>query len=148
MPIHSIRLKGIYTDIGAIRLENGKLAEWRQLCDENPPDIPFGTKIEITIHFNNQDFLSGKNGIVWATYDNAQAETIQNSLLAQNILSDIREFALENGKLYLIHVFSEKDVEKAMDFIWRDATGLRLQLDWHYPANRENKSYRKWIMEI
>jgi hypothetical protein len=143
--MYSVCLQGTYTDIGVLRLDSGRITEWQHFSDEEPPRIPFGTKVEITIIFNDQDFLSGENGIVWATYDQTQAETIQNSLLVQNILSEIEEFILEDRKLHILRIPGKEDVEKAKDFIWRDAAGLRLQLDWHYPAEAQNESFKKWI---
>lgn len=89
--------------------------------------------------------MSGEEGIVWATYDQHQAETIQNALHAQQISGEIHTTKMGRWRLYLLSIPNLPDVEKAIDFIWRDNTGMRLEPDWWYPANGENKSYNKWI---
>jgi len=38
-----------------------------------------------------------------------------------------------------------KKIIKAIDFIWREEAGLRLNLDWQYSANKENESFNKWL---
>jgi hypothetical protein len=37
------------------------------------------------------------------------------------------------------------ELTDAVDFIWREASGLRLQPDWHYPMGSANDSFDKWI---
>ncbi|MEJ2617099.1 MAG: hypothetical protein P8Z35_19255 [Ignavibacteriaceae bacterium] len=36
--------------------------EWKDLSEEKAPELPFGTLIELNISFDENDFLSGKNG--------------------------------------------------------------------------------------
>ena len=146
MPKKKIELSGIYKDMEIIQMDNGKMLRWSNLLDDNDaPLIPFGTKIEISLTYNDTDFLNGSNGIVWATYSQLQVETIKNALLVQNIFSEIRISNLTDKKLYLIFIQNSEEVESAIDFIWRDEAGLRLKLDWHYSANKENESFNKWL---
>ena len=95
--------------------------------------------------YNNVDFLNGSDGIVWATYSQLQVETIKNALLAQYIFSEIKVSNLEDKTFYLIFIENPTEIEKAIDFIWREESGLRLKLDWHYSANKENESFNKWL---
>jgi hypothetical protein len=142
----TIKLSGIYRDVEVIQMNNGKILELSNLIDNNAATlIPFGTKIEITLTYNNADFLNGSNGIVWGTYSQLQVETIKNALLVQNIFSEIRVSNLEDKNLYLIFIQDLEEIEKAIDFIWREETGLRLKLDWYYSANKENESFNKWL---
>ncbi len=146
MPKKRIELSGVYKDIEIIQMDNGKILEWSNLIDDNDaPLIPFGTKIEISLTYNDADFLKGSNGIVWATYSRFQVETIKNALLAQNIFNEIKESNLEDKRLYLIFIQDIDEMEKAIDFIWREEAGLRLKLDWQYSANKENESFNKWL---
>lgn len=146
MPTKRIELSGVYKDIKIIQMNNGKILEWSNLINEKDvPLIPFGTKIKITLTYDDTDFLNGSNGIVWATYSQFQAETIKNALLVQNIFSEIRISDLEGKKLYLIFIQNSDEVESAIDFIWREEAGLRLKLDWQYSANKENESFNKWL---
>ena len=146
MPKKKIELSGIYKDMEIIQMDNGKMLRWSNLLDDNDaPLIPFGTKIVISLTYNDTDFLNGSNGIVWATYSQLQVETIKNALLVQNIFSEIRISNLTDKKLYLIFIQNSEEVESAIDFIWRDEAGLRLKLDWHYSANKENESFNKWL---
>ncbi|MEE9429990.1 MAG: hypothetical protein V3V16_03055 [Melioribacteraceae bacterium] len=141
-----IELSGVHKDTEIIQMENGKILKWSNLIEHNnTPLIPFGTKIEITLTYNDSDFLNGTNGIVWATYSRIQVETIKNALLVQNIFSEIRISNLEEKRLYLIFIQNQDEMEKAIDFIWREKAGLRLKLDWHYSANNENESFSKWL---
>ncbi|MCP5063299.1 MAG: hypothetical protein GY936_12650 [Ignavibacteriae bacterium] len=127
-------------------MDNGKTLEWFNLTEDNiAPLIPFGTKIEITITYNDTDFLNGSDGIVWATYSGFQAETIKNALLVQNIFSEIKTTNLEDKRLYQIIIGNLAEIEKVIDFIWWGKAGLRLKLDWHYSVNQENKSFNKWL---
>lgn len=145
MPSRSLQTNGSYQDVGVIRLENGKNLEWRLISDEEMPLMPFGTNINISIKYEERNFLNGADGFVWATYDHRQAETIQNALMAQNISSEAQELLLNDWLLHLLLIPNADDVQKAIDFIWRDATGMRLQPDWAYPADAQNESFRKWI---
>ena len=146
MPTKTIELSGVYKDMEIIQMNNGKILEWSNLIDDNDaPIIPFGTKIEISLTYNDADFLKGSNGIVWATYSRFQVETIKNALLAQNIFNEIKVSNLEDKRLYLIFIQDMDEMEKAIDFIWREEAGLRLKLDWQYSANKENESFNKWL---
>ncbi|MGA9292668.1 MAG: hypothetical protein WBV81_08740, partial [Ignavibacteriaceae bacterium] len=95
--------------------------------------------------FDENDFLSGNNGIVWATYDLRQAEIIQNTLLAQNIYSEIKKNYLGNEEMFLIKTASGSDITDSIDFIWRNNTGLRLKPDWTYPKGETNRSFEQWL---
>ena len=146
MPTKKIELSGVYKEMEIIQMDNGKILEWSNLLDDNDaPLIPFGTKIKITLTYDPADFINGSNGIVWATYSLLQVETIKNALLVQNVFSEIRISNLEDKYLYLIFIQNPKEIEKAIDFIWRDEAGLRLKLDWYYSINKENESFNKWL---
>ena len=140
-----LKIKGIYSDIGKIELETLMTIEWKALSEEKAPELPFGTLIELNISFDENDFLSGKNGIVWATYDLRQAEIIQNTLLAQNIYSEIKNINLGNENVFLLKIASESDITDSIDFIWRNNSGLRLKPDWNYPKGEINKSFEQWL---
>jgi len=146
VPKKRIELSGVYKDIEIIQMDNGKILEWSNLIDDSDaPLIPFGTKIEISLTYNDADFLKGSKGVVWATHNQLQVETIKNALLVQNILSEIRTTDLDGKCLYLIFIENLAEIEKAIDFIWREEGGLRLKLDWYYSVNKENKSFNKWL---
>jgi len=82
---------------------------------------------------------------VWATYHLHQAEIIKAALLAQSIACEVREQSLPGARLYLLCIPEAREVAAAVDFIWRDPSGLRLQPDWWYPAGAENESFNKWL---
>ena len=146
VPTMKIELCGVYKDIEIIEMDNGKILEWSSFTDDiDAPLIPFGTKIEISLTYNDADFLKGYKGIVWATHSQFQVETIQNALTVQNVLSEIRISNLKEKRLYLIFIQNLEEKEKAIDFIWREESGLRLKLDWQYSANKENESFNKWL---
>ncbi len=140
-----LKIKGIYSDIGKIELETMMTIEWKELSEEKAPELPFGSIVELNISFDENDFLSGKNGIVWASYDLRQAEIIQNTLLAQNIYSEIKRIYLGNKETYLLNIANESDIADSIDFIWRNNTGLRLKPDWIYPKGENNKSFDLWL---
>jgi hypothetical protein len=140
-----IKIKGIYTDDGKIELETKKTIEWKDLSDGKPPELPSGSNIELTIFFNKNDFLSGKNGIVWATYDLRQAEIIQSALLVQHIGSVVKNIGFGKEDMFLINITNDSDVNEAIDFIWRSDSGLRLKPDWTYPDRETNKSFELWL---
>ena len=140
-----LKIKGIYSDIGKIELETMITIDWKELSKEKAPELPFGTLVELNISFDENDFLSGNNGIVWATYDLRQAEIIQNTLLAQNIYSEIKKNHIGNKGMFLIKIASESDISDSIDFIWRNSTGLRLKPDWIYPKDEPNKSFELWL---
>lgn len=141
----TIRLFGIYRNFGEIQAQDGRLLRWDQLSLEAPPRLPYGTQIEILMHYEECDYLHGSNGIVWATYDLRQAETVRSALLAQNISCELQEARLEEIHLHVLRIPERADVQAAIDFIWREKSGLCLQPDWWYPAGAENSSFKKWI---
>jgi len=146
MAIRKIEISGYYQDTGIVRMNNGHIIDLLQLSVKNElHSIPYGTKIEIIIKYDEIDYLNGTNGIVWATYNYSQADTVKNALYVQNILAEIIESNLVNRKLYKIFILNTENIEKAMDFIWRNDTGLRLKSDWHYQENKENESFNKWL---
>lgn len=140
-----IRLNGKYKDKGEIELESGIGLKWHQLSTDEPPQIPFGSEIEITVCFEEKDLLNGKNGIVWATYNIQQAEIIRDALLSQNISVNLRTEHIGNYVLHILIVPDELDVEAAVNFVWKDRSGLRLKPDWYYKADQENESFNRWI---
>lgn len=145
MPKQSSTLSGFYQDQGVIQLENRSKMEGRQITNAALPAIPYGTRLEVTVTYEEVDYLHGSNGVAWATYHLRQAETIQAALLAQSISCEVREQSLSGARLYLLCITDAREVAAAVDFIWRDPGGLRLQPDWWYPAGAENASFNKWI---
>ncbi|MHC1777752.1 MAG: hypothetical protein AB9834_20300 [Lentimicrobium sp.] len=140
-----IKKTGIINPDGEIILHPGISVSWKSLSNKEIPDLPPGTPLEIDVTFDEKVLLSGNHGIVWATYDQRQAEVICNALLAQNIPSSIGNVELENHILLLIKIHHAKDVAEAMDFIWRKEGGLRLKPDWSYAEGEPNISFEKWI---
>lgn len=140
-----INIKGIYREMGKISLDTTKTIDWKELSDNNPPELPFGSIVELTISFEENDFLSGKNGIVWATYDQRQSEIIQSALLAQHINSEIKWIYPKEKKIFLIKLIDYKDIEEAIDFIYQSSNGLRLKPDWDYSDGENNKSFELWL---
>ena len=137
---------GVYEDAGIVKIANGNRLVWSDLgSDEQVPQIPFGSHIQINISYDEVDYLNGKEGIVWATYSGFQADTISNALNVQNINNVIKKFELTGRMMHLINISSNEDVDKAVDFIWRGNGGLKLKPDWWYGANEENESFNKWI---
>ncbi len=145
MIVKTIQQTGSYRDIGSVQLSTIKSVRWVDINGKTPPRIPFGTKIEITVTYNDYDFMNGEDGIVWATYDPFQSETISGALLVQHINSEIQQLQLSDWVLHLIKVPNPVEAQSAIDFIWRDAAGMRLQPDWWYPANTDNLSFKKWL---
>jgi hypothetical protein len=140
-----LTIKGIYTSPGKIELNNLKMIDWKDLSEEKPPELPFGSRIDLTISFEAGDFLSGKYGIVWASYDSRQVDIIQSALLAQQINSELKKISLNGHELIMIKIPNETEINIAMDFIWRTSTGLRLKPDWSYPEGETNKSFQQWL---
>jgi hypothetical protein len=99
----------------------------------------------LTISFEENDFLTGKSGIVWATYDLRQSEIIQNTLVAQQISSEVKRIGFDGQEIFLVRITNEADVNDAIDFIWRSDGGLRLKPDWTYPNRETNKSFELWL---
>jgi hypothetical protein len=139
------KIKGTYTDLGKIKLENTKTINWKDLTDEEPVEIPFGSGIELIISFDENDFLTGKDGVVWASYDSRQTDIIKNSLFAQNISASVQLRNLGKINMFFLVVNNQKDVNEAINFIWKSDTGLRLKPDWSYPQGESNKSFEQWL---
>jgi len=140
-----IKKTGIFNPDGEIVLHPGISVSWKSLSDKTLPELPEGTPLDIEISFKEHILVSGKGGIVWATFDFRQAEVIYNALLAQSISSVIGNIGLDEGNLLLIKIDNDKDIGEAMDFIWRKKGGLRLKPDWTYPDGEPNKSFEKWL---
>jgi len=148
MPSKTGVFSGYYQDQGVIHLENQQTIIVRRTDGVALPAIPYGSRLEVTLTYEDVDYLNGSAGVVWATYHLRQAETIQAALLAQSIACEVREIELPGARLFALHIPNASEVEAAVDFIWRDASGLRLQPDWNYPAGAENKSFEKWMSGI
>lgn len=140
-----LKLNGVYHTGGKILFETNKSINWYEITSLLPPEVPHGSNIEITISFDDTEFLSGKNGIVWATYDSRQAEIIQSSLLAQHISSEVRRIDFMEDIMFVIKITNEIDVNGAIEFIWKSKNGLRLKPDWRYSAGETNKSFEQWL---
>ena len=102
-------------------------------------------KPENVLHLDTEGYPTGQDGAVWATYDLRQAEIIRNALLTQRIACELREVQFDGKSLHLLHVTGDRESSEAMDFIWKDASGLRLKPDWHYPDGSANKSFAGWL---
>ena len=140
-----IKVKGLYSDIGKIEFENMKSINLNEFSDEQHLEIPFGSSVELSIEYDENNFLSGKDNIVWATYDLRQGEIIQNTLLAQNINSETAFINFVGRQLILIKITNQSDMKDAIDFIWKSNNGLRLKPDWSYPDGEANKSFELWL---
>lgn len=136
---------GIFNPDGEIILHPGISISWKSLSNKNIPDLPPGTPLDIDVTLDEKVLISGNHGIVWATYDQRQAEVIFNALLAQNITSAIGKVELEDRVLLLIKIHKPSDIDDSIDFIWRKENGLRLKTDWSYPDGELNKSFEKWV---
>jgi len=142
-----IKINGNYVDVGKVELESGETITWEQLNLKDPPKIPYGSSIEVIFSFEEKDYLLGKDGIVWATYDKRQAEIIQTTLLTQNIAVELEKENLGDHNLLILRVTEKKELQNAIDFIWKNPGGLNLKPDWHYPRGETNKSFEKWLSE-
>lgn len=140
-----LKTKGIYYAEGEIVLNPLKTIHWKDLSDKNPLHLPSGTSIDLFISLDENNFLTGKDGIVWATYDLRQAEIIQNALLAQHINNEVKKIGLQDQDMFLISITNEKDIKFAIDFIWKTDSGLRLKPDWSYPDGETNISFEQWL---
>lgn len=143
--LNILKVNGIYESNGKILLDSMKTLNWNKLTDENPPKLNLGTNITISITMDENSFLAGKDGIVWATYDLRQVEIIHDTLLAQQISSEIIEIELLGQNIFLIKIINVKDINEAVDFIWRSNNGLRLKPDWSYPQGEANSSFQSWL---
>ena len=140
-----LKLNGVYHLGGKILFETNKSIHWDEITSILPPEVPHGSNLEITISFDDTEFLSGKNGMVWATYDSRQAEIIKNSLLAQHINSQVQKIDFMEDVMFILKIDNDTDVNTAMDFIWKGKNGLRLKPDWSYSAGETNKSFELWL---
>ena len=129
MTAKTIKVSGCYDDLGRIRLADTKTLEWRDLCTAALPNIPYGTDVEVVVTYEEIDYLNGRNGIVWATHDRYQADAIHDALRVQDLLSSVDERPMGNKSLYLLRVENSRKADAAMDFIWRDDSGLILRPD-------------------
>ena len=78
--------------------DTNRLINWREIIEDFPMELPLGSSLDFTITFDEEEFLTGKNGIVWGTIDSRQAEIIQNALAAMQISSEIKIMSYENQK--------------------------------------------------
>lgn len=146
MPAKTLTVVGTYIDTGKIRLASGKVLEWNDLDpQEAPPSIPYGTKTQVTIVHEATDYLHGEAGFIWATYNRDQAEIVHAALQAQQITCALREFSMNDRTLFVLQVEDADKIEDAIDFVWRDLSGLMLQPDWSYPAGAVNQSFVRWL---
>jgi hypothetical protein len=140
-----VKKTGIFKPDGEIVLHPGISVFWKSLSNKSVPELPQGTPLDIDVTLDEKAILSGEYGIVWATWDQRQAEVIYNALLAQNITTLIGKIELAQGCLLLLKIDNKKDTAEAMDFIWRKEGGLKLKPDWSYPDGMPNKSFEKWL---
>ncbi len=140
-----IKIKGVYDGEGRILLNTEKAILWNEITNENPPELPFGIAVEISISFEEEEFLLGTGGIVWATYDQRQAEVIKNALFAMQINSDVKQIAFVEKEMFVMKIANNEDVNEAIDFIWRNNSGLRLKPDWRYEEGKTNNSFDQWL---
>ncbi len=138
-------MNGTCFNDGKVVFETNDFIECRGLILTQPAELPDGCRVEFIVSYNEEDFLSGKNGIVWATYDIRQAEILHRALLAQDINSEIKKTDLEYKELFLIEITSRSDQDDAMDFIWKSDGGLNLKPDWTYSEGEINKSFEQWL---
>ncbi|MCL6494204.1 MAG: hypothetical protein K6T54_05410 [Ignavibacterium sp.] len=140
-----LKAQGILYSSGEIFLNSLKSIHWKELSDKAQPNLPDTIRVELSISFDENELLSGKDGIVWGSYDLRQAEIIQNSLLAQNINSTISKIESSIKSIYLIKILLMEDITTAKDFIWKNEGGLRLKPDWTYTEGEANKSFELWL---
>ncbi|GMU95165.1 MULTISPECIES: hypothetical protein [Ignavibacterium] len=140
-----LKLTGQLFTSGEIILDPLKSLRWEEISDSKPPHLPNNFKIGISLTIDEDEFLLGKDGIVWATYDLRQAEIIQSSLLAQQINSEIIRTEFPAQTLFLIRIPHIKEINIASEFIWKSNGGLRLKPDWNYPLGELNQSFEIWL---
>jgi hypothetical protein len=141
-----LQTKGIYNIDGKITLKSINIINWANITENTPPLFKEGSSINLSISFDENIFLSGINGIVWATYDLRQAEIIQSSLIAQHIHCEVKTLKLEKENFFLISINNENETKDAIDFIWKSNDGLRLKPDWNYGKGVTNKSFEQWLI--
>jgi len=140
-----IKVNGTCLNDGKVVFEPGNFIECSGLILTRPAELPDGGLVEVFISYDEENFLLGKNGIVWATYDIRQAEILHNALLAQDINSEIKKTDLEKRELFLVEITSLRDKEDAIDFIWKSESGLNLKPDWTYSEGETNRSFELWL---
>ncbi len=140
-----IKVNGTCLNDGTVVFETNDFIECSGLIITQPAELPDGCRVEVTVSYDEDDFLTGKNGIVWATYDIRQAEILHRALLAQDINTEIKKTDLEKRELFLINVTTQSDENDAIDFIWKSESGLNLKPDWTYSENETNKSFEQWL---
>ena len=120
-----LKTKGVYNEGGEVVINSAKTIYWKDISEEIPPQLPAGTSITFEMTLDENEFLSGKNGTVWATYDSRQAEIIQSTLLAQQINCEINNISFDNEYLFLIIITNKTEVQEAIDFIWKNNAYLQ-----------------------
>lgn len=90
-------------------------------------------------------YPTGNDGTVWATFDPRQADIIRNALLHQRITCEVKETVVQNKPLHVLRVIDTGESAEAIDFIWRDNSGLRLRPDWCYRDGEINTSFEQWL---
>jgi hypothetical protein len=140
-----LTIKGFYHGDGKIMFDNDRIFNLNGIADNITTELALGSSLEISFAFDEEEFLSGKNGIVWATSDLRQAEIIQNALLAMQINSEITNQTFEKNVMFFLKIINEADNDDAIDFIWRSISGLRLKPDWTYHNGETNKSFEQWL---
>ena len=135
------------TDSGKIELETMKTIELSELTENPIHSIPSGGTIELIISFDENEFISGKNGIIWATYSFRQAEIISNALISLHINCEIKKKNSAGNEIYLIKATDQTVIDEAIDFIWKSKSGLQLKPDWNFPKGESNNSFQKWLSE-
>jgi len=140
-----LKTKGVYTKEGKIVLNSIKIFDWADITEKTLPFFEDGTSIDLSISFDENIFLSGISGIVWATFDLRQAEIIQSTLIAQHINCEIKPLAFGKENPFLVCITNENEIKDAIDFIWKSKNGLRLKPDWTYSQGETNKSFEQWL---
>ena len=140
-----IKINGIYSGMGKITFDSMNVVDLKQVTLENIPELPMDFRLVLTISIDEKEFLSGTDGIVWATYDLRQAEIIQSALVAQQINLEINKIFIDGQELCLLKILNKQDVDDAIDFIWRSSSGLHLTPDWDYADGESNKSFEQWL---
>lgn len=138
-------MNGTCHNDGRVVFDTNEFIECRGLILTQPAELPDGCRVEVSVFYDEEDFLSGKNGIVWATYDLRQAEILHRALLAQDINTEIKKTDLDNSELFLIQITSRSDENDAIDFIWKSESGMNLKPDWTYSDSEKNKSFEQWL---
>ncbi|MFN3873175.1 MAG: hypothetical protein ACK4R9_09260 [Ignavibacterium sp.] len=140
-----LKLTGHLYSSGEIILDPLKSIRWEELSDSKPPHLPENFKIGLSLTIDENDFLLGKDGIVWASYDLRQVEIIRSSLLAQQVNSEVIRAEFSSQTLFLIRIPLNKEINIASEFIWKSESGLRLKPDWDYPLGEINQSFEIWL---